>query len=170
MKKLANIYHKLRQQTWTHIAMCLYLILSIIAIITIPDIILNSSDIKLGLKSLFNFFSIFSEFTINIIIIFAIVLFYSNKTCNCRKIKNRFMLENKKYNLFWLLGLILTIISYSSLVINKTIFFVLSSDTWEIGRSLYPNWYNKTFCSLIIIIIFYFTFIALEHSVGDNNE
>jgi len=104
MKKLANIYQKLKQQKWTHIVVPLYaifvlsLIIATLYDITIHDFYFSYFVILCG-AALCPFFV-----CITIVIILLLKLL-SIKFKNIDKTNNKFLLQNLAYNILWLIGM-----------------------------------------------------------------
>ena len=104
MKKLANIYHKVKQQKWTHIVapfnavFILSLIIAILYDITIHDFYLSYFVILCGVA--------LCPFYVCITIIIIILLkLLSIKFKNIDKTNNEFLLKNFVYNILWLIGM-----------------------------------------------------------------
>ena len=104
MKKLANIYQKLKQQKWTHIVTPLFtifillLIIAIIYDINIKDFYVSYGVVLYGV-ALCPFFTC---------ITFAIIILLKSlsfKFENIDKTNNKFLLHNPIYNFVWLIGM-----------------------------------------------------------------
>jgi len=104
MNKLANIYHKLKQQKWTHIVLPLYAIFILVLIIaTLYDITIQ--DFYLSYFVILCGFALCPFFVCITIVIIILLKLLSIKFKNIDKINNQFLLHNPTYNILWLIGM-----------------------------------------------------------------
>ena len=124
MNKLANIYHKLKLQKWTHIVAPFYFLIYLFFLYT------EYYDTKYPSEDKFNMgfgFILFSLYILPRLAIFTFILvillkLLSLKWKNIDTIKNKFILDNKIYNIYWLLNTLLMFYSFCLLIV-----FIFSS-------------------------------------------
>lgn len=111
-EKLINFVNKLKQLKWTHIIVLVYSHLYLFFLYAlIYDLFQSSQQFSLGfsfvLYTLFvlPYLAIFSLF----VVLICNILSIKNKNINL--VKNRFLLDNKIYNILWILCLVLFIYS-----------------------------------------------------------
>ena len=119
MKKLANIYQKLKQQKWTHIVAPFYFLIYLFFLYT------EYYDTKYPSEDKFDMgfgFILFSLYILPKLAIFTFVLtillkIASLKFKNIDIIKNRSLLNNTVYNIYWLINTILMFYSFYVLIV-----------------------------------------------------
>ena len=119
MNKLANIYHKFKQQKWTHIVAPFYFLIYVFLLFTIYYDIKYPSEDKFSMGFGFILFSLYilprlAIFSFTLIILLKLL---SRRWKSIDIIKNKFLLDNKIYNVYWLLNTILMLYSFCILIV-----------------------------------------------------
>lgn len=119
MNKLAKIYHKLKQQKWTHIIAPFYSLIYLFFLYTIYYDIKYPSDDKFSMGFGFVLFSLYILPKLAIFTFISIILLklLSLRWKSIDIIKNNFILNNKIYNVYWLLNTLLMFYSFCILIV-----------------------------------------------------
>ena len=119
MNKLANIYQKLKQQKWTHIVAPFYFIIYLFFLYTIYYDAKYPSQDKFSMGFGFILFSLYILPKLAILTFILIILLksLSLRWKNIDIIKNKFILDNKIYNVYWLLNTILMFYSFCIFIV-----------------------------------------------------
>ena len=104
MKKLENIYQKLKQQKWTHIVAPLYLLYDLCLVIAIiSDIIIK--DFYYSYLTIIVGNALCPLLIYTTIFVMILMKLLSIKFKNIDITNNKFLLHNSFYNLLWILGM-----------------------------------------------------------------
>lgn len=117
--KVCDIYNKLKQQKWTHIVAPFYFLIYLFFLYTEYYDTKYPSEDKFSMDFGFILFSLYilprlAIFTFILIILLKLL---SLKWKNIDIIKNKFMLDNKIYNIYWLLNALLMLYSFCILIV-----------------------------------------------------
>ena len=116
---LIQLIYKLKQQKWTHIVAPFYSLIYLFFLYTIYYDTQYPSEDKFSMFFCFILFSLYilpklAIFTLTLAILFKIV---SLKINNINILKNKFLLNNKIYNAYWLINTILMFYSFCILTV-----------------------------------------------------
>ena len=119
MNKLANIYQKLKQQKWTHIVAPFYFLIYLFFLYTIYYDTRYPSEDKFSMGFGFILFSLYilPKLAIFTFILIILLKLLSLKWETFNIAKNPFLLNNKIYNLYWLLCTLLMLYSFCILIV-----------------------------------------------------
>ena len=119
MKKLANIYQKLKQQKWTHIVAPFYFLIYLFFLYIKYYYTKYPSEDKFDMGFGFILFSLYilPKLAIFTFVLTILLKIASLKFKNIDIIKNRSLLNNTVYNIYWLINTILMFYSFYVLIV-----------------------------------------------------
>ena len=117
--EIINTIFKLKQQKWTHFVAPFYFLIYLFLLFTICYDIKYPSEDKFSMGFGFILFSLYilprlAIFSFTLIILLKLL---SLRWKNIDIIKNKFLLDNKIYNVYWLLNTILMLYSFCILIV-----------------------------------------------------
>ena len=117
--KIKNLIYKLKQQKWTHIVVPFYTLIYLFFLYTIYYDTKYPSEDKFSMGFGFKLYSLYflPKLAIFSFILIILLKLFSLRWKNIDIIKNKFMLDNKIYNVYWLLNTLLMFYSFYLLII-----------------------------------------------------
>lgn len=117
--KVCDIYNKLKQQKWTHIVAPFYFFIYLFLLFTIYYDTRYPSEDKFSMGFCFRLFSLYilPKLAIFTFIVAILLRIMSLKIKNIDIITSDFLLNNKIYNVYWLLNTILMFYSFYILIL-----------------------------------------------------
>ena len=119
LERFKNLIFKLKQQKWTHVVAPFYSLIYLFFLYTIYYDTKYPSEDKFSMGFGFVLYSLYflPKLAIFSFILIILLKLFSLRWKNIDIIKNKFILDNKIYNVYWLLNTLLMFYSFYLLII-----------------------------------------------------